>query len=271
MPELPEVETIRQGLAEQLAGSRIRAVQLRRRDLRVPVPRGLASAIAGQTVEAVRRRAKYLLFDIGKHTLISHLGMTGSWTFASSKNYVKHDHLSFQLTDGRELVFNDPRRFGLLTLVDRGEEATSPWIRDLGVEPLSPEFTPDALQRLAKGRTVPVKNFLMDQRVVVGIGNIYASEILHRARIRPSRRVGRISLSGWGEIVESTREILRRAIGQGGTTLRNYRAVDGESGRFKNQLMVYDRANLPCFTCSVEISARAIGGRSTYWCKVCQK
>ncbi len=271
MPELPEVETIRQGLAENLVGSQIHAVKLRRRDLRVPIPRQLARAVVGQQVDKIRRRAKYLLFDIGEHTLISHLGMTGSWTFNESNVRRKHDHVSFHLMDGRELVFNDPRRFGLLTIVPRGSEGNCSWLSHLGVEPLGVDFDAEKLRALSSGRSIPVKNFLMDQKIVVGIGNIYASEILYRARVRPLRRVERISMKDWRAIATSVREILRAAIGGGGTTLRDYRSVNGQSGRFKNRLQVYGRAKLPCYACSTVIQSRALAGRSTYWCQVCQK
>ena len=271
MPELPEVETIRQGLAENLVGAQIQSVKLRRRDLRAPIPRQLGRAIVGQQVDKIRRRAKYLLFDIGEHTLISHLGMTGSWTFNESNAYRAHDHVSFCLTDGRELVFNDPRRFGLLTIVPRGRENKCSWLSHLGVEPLAADFTAEKLRMLSSGRAIPVKNFLMDQKAIVGIGNIYASEILYRARVRPLRRVDRISIEMWREIVASAQEVLRAAIAGGGTTLRDYRSVNGQSGRFKNRLQVYGRAKLPCPTCSTAIRARVLAGRSTYWCQVCQK
>ncbi len=281
MPELPEVETIRTGLAASLSReSRICSVQIRRSSLRVPIPRELGRLITGSEVYAVRRRAKFLLFDIGDYTLISHLGMSGSWRFIqASKNsgdenhgrYLKHDHFSLHFADGRELVLNDPRRFGLLDVAPRGLENQNRWLKNLGLEPLDRDFTAQQLRSRAGHRQVMVKNFLMDQKVVVGIGNIYASEILHRAGIRPSRRVNRLSIRQCNDVVVATREVLKSAIREGGTTLRDYRAPDGSNGRFKRALRVYDRAGLPCFNCSAPIQSRVMAGRATYWCRVCQK
>jgi formamidopyrimidine-DNA glycosylase len=271
MPELPEVETTRRGIRTALLGRRIQALDLRERRLRWPVEASLSAEVAGQRVVDVHRRAKYLLIELERGTLIAHLGMSGSLrVMPAGAPRLLHDHYDLVLDSGRCLRFNDPRRFGSLHWCT-GDPAGHPLLANLGPEPLEPSFDADHLARLARGRKVAVKLFLMDQRVVVGVGNIYASEALFRAGVRPRRAAGRLRRAEWVSVVEAIRAVLQEAIRQGGTTLRDYVSADGTPGYFRQELYVYERAGEPCRRCSTPVRHLVQGQRSTYFCPTCQK
>ena len=272
MPELPEVETVRAGLSEIFSDRpRISRARALRPDIRFTIPPELPGRLEGQRVEGVRRRAKYLLIETPGAILLSHLGMTGSWRLLQGAALDKHDHFILELDDGRALAFRDPRRFGILDLVETGGEATHPRLRGLGPEPLDDAaFNSFYLRSLAAKRTASLKAFLMDQRTVVGVGNIYASEALHRAGVRPSRRAGRVTAAEWQRIVEAARATLLEAIASGGSSIRDYRGADGSEGAFQKAFRVYGRKGEPCLVCGAPIRARAIAGRSAFWCSACQ-
>lgn len=274
MPELPEVETVRSGLSEILEGKPIiEKVKLLRPDLRWPIPKKLPSAVAGQPVTGVRRRAKYLLIDTPKGSLLSHLGMTGSWRLDDRDPDPKaHDHCVIILQDGRQLVFRDPRRFGMLDFIASGQEAIHPRLKDLGPEPLDDIlFNAEILYRASRKRRIAAKVFVMDQKVVVGVGNIYASEALFRAGIKPQKLASRLSFDECDRLVHSIKSVLRAAIEAGGSSIRDYRDASGESGSFQDAHLVYDRGGEPCRVCGTKIRSKVMGGRSTYWCPNCQK
>lgn len=270
MPELPEVETTRRGLEPLLRGKSFTTVVVRERRLREPVTRGLPRLLAGHPLRALERRAKYLLFRYGHGTLLLHLGMSGSLRLARPGEALrKHDHLRFALGDGGELRFHDPRRFGLCLWL-RGDPHADPRLAGLGPEPLGPRFDGAALQAALRGRRAAIKPLLMDPAVVVGVGNIYASEALHRAGIRPGRAGGRLTGPECVRLAGAVRAVLRDALRAGGTTLRDYVSGRGESGRFAVRLRVYDRAGEPCLVCRTPIRSRVLGQRSTFWCPACQ-
>jgi formamidopyrimidine-DNA glycosylase len=270
MPELPEVETTRRGIAPSLEGRRIDRVVVRERRLRWPVPRGLERKLAGQRVTGVRRRAKYLLIDTDAGTLIAHLGMSGSLrVLERDAPLVAHDHVDLALDSGRILRFNDPRRFGCL-LWAGNEPERHPLLADLGPEPLEPGFDGGYLWREARGRRVAIKLFIMNAAVVVGVGNIYASESLFLAGINPKRAAGRIARPRYEALAESIREVLQRAIRAGGTTLRDYYGGFGEAGWVQQELDVYGREDEPCHRCDTPITSIVQGQRATYYCRNCQ-
>jgi len=271
MPELPEVETTRRGIRPALRGRTITAFALREPRLRWPVDPDLVRELPGQYVRDVRRRAKYLLIDLDRGTLIAHLGMSGSLRVLPPAAVLKtHDHYDLLLDSGRCLRFNDPRRFGSLVYV-RGAPDAHPLLAGLGPEPLGKDFDGDYLSSLARGRRVSIKQFLMDQRVVVGVGNIYASEALFCAGIHPRRAAGRVSAARLDRLVESVREVLGEAIRQGGTTLRDYVSADGSPGYFRQKLYVYERSGEPCRRCGAAVRHLVQGQRSTYFCPGCQR
>ena len=244
---------------------------MRQRQLRWPVTRGLAANITDRRVESVTRRAKYILIDAGDGHLILHLGMSGSLRVLRSDLVAgPHDHVDLLLDDGRMLRLNDPRRFGAL-LYTRRDPLRHPLLANLGPEPLEPGFDAAHLVALARGRRTAVKSFIMDGSVVVGVGNIYASEALHRAGIHPRRAAGRISATRYAVLVETIREVLAAAIRAGGTTLRDFTREDGSPGYFRNELRVYDRDGEPCMTCGSAIRSEVIGQRMSYWCPRCQR
>ncbi len=271
MPELPEVETTRQGIAPWLVGRRIERLIVRERRLRWPVPRGLPARVAGAEIRAVSRRAKYLLIATDAGTLIWHLGMSGSLRVldAASPPFA-HDHVDLVLDSGRCLRFNDPRRFGCLLFTAAAPERHALLAR-LAAEPLSDEFDGDGLWRRARGRRASIKSFIMDSRMVVGVGNIYASEALFRAGIRPGLAAGRVSRARMAALVAAIRDVLTEAIVAGGTTLRDYVNAEGMPGYFSRRLYVYERAGRPCRRCRTPVRQYTQGGRSTYWCPRCQR
>ncbi len=271
MPELPEVETTRRGIAPSLRGRRIVRVVVRERRLRWPLPRGFERRVAGCRVTAVLRRAKYLLVVMDGGTLIVHLGMSGSLRVLRQRQpAAAHDHVDFVLDSGRCLRFNDPRRFGSVHWV-RGDALQHPLLAGLGPEPLGPDFDGDALWQPARGRRVAIKQFIMDSRVVAGVGNIYASEALFRAGIRPGSQAGRVSRARMAALAGSIREVLGEAVAVGGTTLRDYVSPDGAPGYFRQQLFVYERAGQPCRRCRTPITRCVQGQRATYYCRACQR
>ncbi len=271
MPELPEVETTRRGIRAALRGHRIAEFVLCNHRLRWPVDRALAKILPGQRVLDVRRRAKYLLIELERGTLIAHLGMSGSLrVMPADAPWLKHDHYELRLDTGRGLRFNDPRRFGSLHWVT-GDPLEHPLLAGLGPEPLDAGFDGACLAARAKGRKVAIKQFLMDQRVVVGVGNIYASEALFRAGIHPRRAAGRVSPKRLERLAEAVKAVLGEAIRQGGTTLRDYVNADGTPGYFRQKLYVYERDGQPCRRCGTAIRKLAQGQRSTYFCPACQK
>jgi formamidopyrimidine-DNA glycosylase len=271
LPELPEVETTRRGIRRALRGRRIAAFELRNHKLRWPVDRKLAQLLPGRHVRDVRRRAKYLLIDLDGGTLIAHLGMSGSLRVVPCETaWLKHDHYEIRLDKGRCLRFNDPRRFGSLHWVT-GDPLAHPLLAGLGPEPLGKDFDGAYLAGRAKGRKVAVKQFLMDQRIVVGVGNIYASEALFRAGIHPRRAAGKVSPERYARLAAAVQAVLGEAIKQGGTTLRDYVNADGTPGYFRQKLYVYERDGQPCRKCGTPIRKLAQGQRSTYVCPSCQK
>jgi formamidopyrimidine-DNA glycosylase len=277
MPELPEVESLRRILARSATGRTFVSAVVNEPRLRRAVMPDFAAAIAGRTIENIGRRAKYLLIELtGGHVMIVHLGMSGSLThrrdgFDAGSFNPRHDHVEFAFDDGSRLVYNDPRRFGLMKLVARGELESAVELRGIGPEPLSADFNADYLWRMTRGRKAVIKNVLMDQRIVAGVGNIYASEILFRAKVRPTRRAGKVTLAEIGRIVEATPIILREAIGSRGTTFRSYRDSRGQPGHFAERLKVYDREGEPCLECGTPIRGVVVGQRSSFYCPRCQK
>jgi formamidopyrimidine-DNA glycosylase len=248
MPELPEVETTRAGLAPHLVGRRITGVTLRRKALRWTIPPAIAKQLPGERILAVRRRAKYLLVDTEPGSALLHLGMTGVLRVLPAATKVgTHDHVDVALDSGRVLRFTDPRRFGCLLWQPAG--TTHELLEGLGPEPLSDAFDGDLLFARSRGRSAPVKVFLMDQRIVVGVGNIYAAEALFRA----------------------VKQVLAHAIARGGTTLRDFISPDSEPGYFETELLAYGREGEPCTACGRPLKGALMGGRATVWCARCQR
>lgn len=271
MPELPEVETTRRGLVPHLVGRRIRDVVVRNRNLRWPVPRDLRRRLQGEQVLAIRRRGKYLLFDCRRGHLLVHLGMSGRLTLVEEQTPARaHDHVDLMLEGARRLRLTDPRRFGAMLWLEAPAERHA-LLRGLGLEPLDEGFDGAALERLARGRRVAVKHFLMNGRLVTGVGNIYASEALFRAGIHPLRSVGRISTARWNRLAHAVRETLERALAAGGTTLRDFASAEGVAGEFQVECAVYGRQGLPCRACRRPIRSLRQGQRSTFYCPGCQR
>jgi formamidopyrimidine-DNA glycosylase len=278
MPELPEVEVLRRSLEPHLVGDRIERVEVTNPSLREPVdvPR-LRRAARGREVVALRRRSKYLLIDLeGGWTVVVHLGMSGRLTLSPAAVPPElHEHVAFHLRSGRRLRFRDPRRFGVVFAAKTAELDADPHFVHLGPEPLEPGLSGkvlgEVLARAAAGRRGPVKAFLMDAGVVVGVGNIYASETLHRAGVHPGRSVARISRQRWERVAESAMAVLRQAISQGGTTLNDFADGEGRSGYFQVSLTVYDREGEPCLACGRPVRRIVQAGRSTFYCPGCQR
>jgi formamidopyrimidine-DNA glycosylase len=293
MPELPEVETVRRGLAPVMEGARFDRVEARRGDLRWPLPKDFAKRIEGQTCIGFGRRAKYLLCDLSSgEVLLMHLGMSGSFhVFRGSgvrataryhherAKHLKHDHVVFRMSNGAVVTFNDPRRFGSMKLVARDAIEQEPLLRALGPEPLGNEFDAAMLARACKGKKTSLKAALSDQRVVAGLGNIYVCEALHRARLSPRRRASTVATRTGAPndraapLVEGIRAVLSDAIKAGGSSLRDHRQTDGELGMFQHNFRVYDREGEKCPTpgCTGTIRRIVQTGRSTFFCPVCQK
>ncbi|GAA0712604.1 bifunctional DNA-formamidopyrimidine glycosylase/DNA-(apurinic or apyrimidinic site) lyase [Dokdonella soli] len=270
MPELPEVETTRRGLAPHLVGRTVVALHIRQPRLRWPIPRELRTQLPGQRIEAIERRAKYLLVHTEPGSALLHLGMSGSLRVLPAATPIGvHDHVDWRLDSGRVLRYTDPRRFGCQLWQPRGE--VHPLLAGLGPEPLSDDFDGDLLWTRSRGRAAAVKVFLMDQAIVVGVGNIYASEALFAAGIHPKRAAGSISRTRYARLANEVKRILAYAITRGGTTLRDFISPDGLPGYFEQELFVYGREGEPCKVCGTLIRAIVLGQRSTYYCPRCQR
>ncbi|MBP1688720.1 MAG: 5-hydroxymethyluracil glycosylase [Deltaproteobacteria bacterium] len=269
MPELPEVETVRRSL-RPVVGQRIEAVEISEPRLRRRIHDDFAHALIGRTVASIDRRGKYLLFRLSDgRCLLAHLGMSGALLLQSRGVAARpHDHVRLQLSGGQQLTFNDPRRFGLLRV---GTESEFAELRNVGPDPSSDAMSLDQLVRLARGRKRPVKNLLMDQRALGGIGNIYANEILFRAGIRPGRQSRRLTRRELTALLHAIRSVLRSAIRLGGSSISDYRDSEGRPGYFQLHLRVYDRAGHPCARCQTPIRRVVHAGRSSFYCPRCQK
>jgi formamidopyrimidine-DNA glycosylase len=288
MPELPEVETVRRGLAPAMEGARFTQVEVRRRDLRWPLPKDFAKRLQGQTVEGLGRRAKYLLADLSSgDVLMMHLGMSGSFRvgkdvkpgvyYHERSKSTAHDHVVFQMSNGATVTFNDPRRFGSMKLVPRAKLDSEPLLRGLGPEPLGNEFDAAMLAKACAGKKTSLKAAISDQRVVAGLGNIYVCEALFRARLSPKRLASTIAdRSGKpnaraGALVDAIKAVLKDAIQVGGSSLRDHRRTDGALGDFQHNFRVYDREGEACPDCKGKIKRIVQTGRSTFYCPSCQK
>jgi formamidopyrimidine-DNA glycosylase len=270
MPELPEVETTRRGIEPHCLGRPVKGVIVREHRLRWPVPKTLDQCLRGTSIEAVERRAKYLLLRTSKGTVMIHLGMSGSLRIVDPALPVaKHDHVDLLLDGGVCLRFNDPRRFGSFHWLEPG--GSTSLLDNLGPEPLSPEFDGAYLYRISRGRKAAVKSFVMDQKVVVGVGNIYASEALFLAGIRPDRAAGRVSRVRYDLLVENIKQVLTSAIERGGTTLRDFVGSDGKPGYFAQELLVYGRSGEACKYCGSTLKEKRLGQRSSVYCVTCQR
>ena len=274
MPELPEVETVRRMLESSVIGRTIERARLSRSKLRsTPHARGLAAALRGRAIMTLRRHGKYLLIDLsGGRTVVSHLGMSGRWLFfpGSESSKLEHVHVRLEFRDGSRLWFQDPRRFGMFRLVPTDQLHEDPSLALLGPDPIAEPPTGSGLAALARGLRVNAKNFLLDQKRIAGIGNIYASEILHRAQVHPGRSAGSIRPAEWNRIARETRTVLGSAIERMGTTFSTYRTLWNEPGSYGDQLRVYDRAGEPCRNCAAPIRRIVQGQRSTFYCAACQ-
>ena len=281
MPELPEVETVRRGLAPVMQGAVIAQAQVNRPDLRWPFPPRMAERLTGQTVTALRRRSKYILVDLSSgETLIIHLGMSGRMLISGQmlgqfhENHpapAKHDHVVLDMDNGTRVTFNDARRFGAMDLTPTAETEKHWLIKDIGPEPLGNGFSEATLQARLQGRTTPIKTALLDQKNVAGLGNIYVCEVLHRAGLHPATLSGSLSLPQIAALVPIIRQVLTEAIDAGGSSLRDYRQADGELGYFQHRFRVYDHEADPCTTCATPIARIVQSGRSTFFCPQCQR
>ncbi len=272
MPELPEVETTRRGIEPAVRGKRIRALTVYDPRLRWPVPAALSTALPGRAVRAIDRRSKYLLFRLDDGpSLLVHLGMTGSLrVHRRAPPRRPHDHVDIAFEDGTVLRYHDPRRFGAMLLVE-GPDDAHPLLRALGPEPFDAAFDAAYLHRATRRRSAAIKLALMDNGVVTGVGNIYASEALFRAGIRPGLAARRLSRQRLALLVDAVRETLADAIRAGGSTLRDYVDADGRDGHFQTQHAVYGREGEPCRRCGTAIRSARHGGRATFWCPRCQR
>jgi formamidopyrimidine-DNA glycosylase len=269
VPELPEVEITRRGIEPFVLGKTVTGVTVRNPNLRQRVPRNIARLVIGQRVKNLRRRGKYLLFECDAGSLIVHLGMSGSLRVIEPRLPPrKHDHLDLVFGDSA-LRLRDPRRFGVV-LWSGGDSSRHPLLARLGVEPLGEEFSPEFLYRITRGRSVGIKQLLMNAGVVVGVGNIYANESLFRAGIHPRARAGRLTRARCARLVDAVRETLLAAIAAGGSSLRDFVHSDGASGYFQQHYYVYDRAALPCRVCGSGIRVARLGQRSSFYCSTCQ-
>ena len=270
MPELPEVETSRRGIEPYVIGQEVTGVRIRNRALRWPVAEEFESALTGKVINSISRRAKYILFNTDTGSAILHLGMSGSVTIVPAESPAGvHDHVDVELASNNVLRFRDPRRFGSLHWT---RDPASHWLlKDLGPEPLSDAFDGKYLWQHSRGRRVAVKPFIMNAGIVVGVGNIYASESLFRAGIHPRRKAGRIAEVRYELLAEAIKDVLSRAIEAGGTTLRDFYGFNGEAGYFQLELDVYGRDGQACPRCNATIRHAVLGQRSTYYCVDCQR
>lgn len=270
MPELPEVETTRLAMKHYVQSRRIEQVIVRDGRLRYPIAQDLPAVLRGECIDDVQRRGKYLVFSCRSGDLLVHLGMSGSLRVAPRGTAPsKHDHVDIELDGGHCIRYRDPRRFGLVLWTPRA--ADHELLRDLGPEPLEGDFNAGYLADRARGRKTSIKSFVMDSRIVVGVGNIYANEALFLAGIRPTCAAGRITKIRHQHLVRAIKDVLRDAVTAGGTTLRDFASGTGQPGYFQQKLHVYGRAGQPCLICKAEIKSRRLGQRSTYYCPLCQR
>ena len=271
MPELPEVETTRRGIEPHLVGRTVARLAVHEPRLRWPVPDALRAALEGRAVAAVRRRAKYLLIDVAGGSALVHLGMSGSLRLADpAEPRRKHDHVEIALDSGTTLRYHDPRRFGCVLWHPAGAPE-HPLLAGLGPEPLSDDFDGERLFAATRRKDVAIKVLIMNAAVVVGVGNIYASEALFAAGVRPGRAAKRITRAEAARIADAIKAVLARSIDEGGTTLRDFVGGDGEPGYFAQRLAVYGRGGEPCRACGAIVGRRTLGQRSTFWCPACQR
>lgn len=270
MPELPEVETTRRGIEPHLLGRSVIAVTLRAAGLRFPLEQSLCRSLLGRSFKAVARRGKYLLLTMDGGTLLIHLGMSGHLHLSAAGSPAgKHDHFELALDNGKLLRLNDPRKFGTVLWLE-GDPGCHPLLAGLGPEPLEDGFSPAYLYEISRKRTVAIKMLLMNSRLVVGVGNIYANEALFQAGIAPQLPAGSLTLADCGRLVVAVKKVLAEAIHRGGTSLRDYVDVDGNPGYFGLNLMVYGREGAGCLVCQTPLQQSRLGGRSTCWCPHCQ-
>ncbi len=271
MPELPEVETTVNGIKPWLENKRIKKINIYNSSLRWKIPDDLAKKYLAEKIKSITRRAKYIIIQLeSQASILIHLGMSGSLTIVTgSRQRAKHDHFEMILADNTILRYNDPRRFGCV--LDSQDYLNHKLIKNLGPEPLSDDFNGGVLKEKAKNKTQPIKNFIMDAKIVVGVGNIYASEVLFLAGINPNKPAGKISLNKYVIIAEQIKQVLSEAIKAGGTTLNDFVNADGKPGYFSQQLNVYGRTKLPCVNCDNIIKQKKIGQRSTFYCTNCQR
>lgn len=297
MPELPEVETVMRGLERAMTGRRFTRVVVRRPNLRFAFPKGFAERLTGRRIEALTRRAKYILGSVeGGDCLLIHLGMTGRFTVVTPTSGVRnlgefyhesasdaaghgpHDHVVFDLDDGARIIYSDPRRFGLMDLFAEATSGQHKLLRDIGVEPLGNNLNASFLAQAFDGKSAPLKSALLDQRIIAGLGNIYVSEVLHRAGLSPKRKAGTLVRRGkpdprLEDIVRHVRDVLTEAIASGGSTLRDYASTDGAGGAFQERFLAYDREGIACLrpACGGTIRRIVQSGRSTFYCPTCQR
>jgi len=270
MPELPEVEVVKRGLEKILEHHPVlEKVELMRKDLRDPMPAKKLSTLVGGKILSVERRAKYLLIWTDRGGMLSHLGMTGTWRVAPPGDERLHDHIYLHFSGDLRLAYRDPRRFGVFDFMAVGK--THPKLLELGPEPFDKSFTGESLWNSLRGKKVNLKVAIMDQKVVVGVGNIYASEALFAAGIKPSLKAEKLSVARAEILVKEIRRILKNSIEQGGSSISDFAQASGESGYFQTLFKVYDRAGEPCSVCKTKLKSTVMGGRSTYWCPNCQK
>ena len=271
MPELPEVETIRKGIAPFVTGETVSDIIVRERRLRWPVSVQLRSKLIGKTIRSITRRAKYIIFNTDHGCMLIHLGMSGSLRIITgNRPPEKHDHIDIEFTSGISLRFHDPRRFGSIHWTN-GDPMQHKLLHHLGREPLDNEFDGNYLFMKSRKRTQSVKSFLMDSRIVTGVGNIYANEALFTAGIRPQLRAGNISKARYEKLASAIKLVLQQALARGGTTLRDFVNSEGEPGYFRTELKVYDRAGEACVRCKTIIKKLRTGQRSTFYCPTCQR
>jgi formamidopyrimidine-DNA glycosylase len=270
MPELPEVETTRRGIEPHILDHSVKAVIVRQPKLRWPVTAGLENILSEKKLSAVKRRGKYLLLEFDQGHLLIHLGMSGNLRVLDKLSApAKHDHVDIQFDSGHCLRFTDPRRFGAVLWID-GPVDQYPLLEKLGPEPLSEDFTAQHLFDASRKRKMPIKNFIMDQAVVVGVGNIYANEALYIAGIRPDRQAGSVSLKRYKKLTNAITETLERAIEQGGSSIRDFLGNEGKPGYFQQSLQVYSRGGLPCYRCARNLVEVKIVQRQSVYCMTCQ-
>lgn len=281
MPELPEVETVRWGLANALQGKRISRVELHRTDLRWPLPKDMASRVSGHKIVGTRRLGKFILAKLSSgETLLIHLGMTGSFNITGPQEYVdedhtekrsKHEHVVFRTQCKLRVAYNDPRRFGMMDLAPTSAIDSHRLLRSLGPDPLGNEHLALHFRSVLAGRKMPIKSALLDQKIVAGLGNIYACEALSLSGISPRRQVGRISEGRFYVLANAIKRVLMEAIEAGGSSLQDFRGVDGSQGYFQHDFRVYAREGEPCMVCENAIVRIIQSGRSTFYCKTCQR